>query len=511
MENRVNLFATVFANRPAWVNTLVAKRTFAILLSATFLVTGCKKDEVEPTPPAADNTVTAKAGADQEVQVGETVKLDGSASTDTKGAALTYQWTVATKPAKSAAVITSATTAKPTFVPDEVGDYELELTVSNANGTSKDKVKLVASVAQPIAIDKSITVKTVLTDRVANPDLPDYIVTKSIAVSHELTINPGVVIAFERDTRLDINDNGGLIVAKGTADKKIRFIGAEKTKGFWAGIVIYSGSNANVLEHIEVMHAGSRAILSSTKAGMALFGGGKAQIALKNSLFSQNDGYGLMVQEDAILREFEANSFTKNSASGIIVDPANVVKLDAASSFTGENGRNVVEIKGYYLREGNDVTWGGFKDKTPYRLLGDFAVEAGLTLSPGVILEVSRDAVMMINNKGYLIAKGSATDKVTFTGAERTGAYWKGLIIYSTNSRNVIENAEISHGGSLVIVSGKKANLALYGGNLLLKNTTVSQSGGYGIFVSYTGKLNADASTTNTFTANAQDSILLEK
>ncbi|GAB3266278.1 hypothetical protein GCM10027347_34190 [Larkinella harenae] len=497
------------AKQYAWLNAAMTKRIFVFLFSITFLVTGCKKDVVDPVDP--ESTVTAKAGADQDVQVGETVKLDGSASTDSKGAALTYQWTVATKPAKSTAAITGATTAKPTFVPDEVGEYELELTVSNANGTSKDKVKLTASVAQPIAIDKNITVKTVLTDRVANPELPDYIVTKSIAVSHELTIEPGVVIAFERDTRLDINDNGGLIIAKGTAEKKIRFIGVQKNKGFWSGIMIYSGSNANVFEHIEVMHAGSRPILSSTKAAMALFGGGKAQIALKNSLFSQNDGYGLMVQEGAILREFSTNSFTKNSESGIIVDPANVVNLDAASVFTGENGRNVVEIKGYYLREGNDVTWNGFKDKTPYRLLGDFAIEIGLTLSPGVTIEASRDVVMMINSKGYLIAKGTATEKVTLTGAERTGAFWKGLIIYSTNSRNLIENAEISNGGSLTIVSGKKANLALYGGNLTLKNTTVSKSGGYGIFVSYTGKLNADASTVNTFTGNAQDSVLLEK
>lgn len=502
--------AIPFAKNSAWVNTVFTQRAFAILLSATFLVTGCKKDDVDPTP-APSNTVTANAGADQEVQVGETVKLDGSASVDTKGAPLTFQWTIASKPAKSTAAISAATTAKPTFVADEVGDYELELTVSNANGTSKDKVKLAASVAQPVAIDKSITVKTVLTDRIANPDYPDYIVTKSITVSHELTINPGVVIAFERDTRMDINDGGGLIIAKGTPEKKIRFIGAEKTKGYWVGIMIYSGSNANVFENIEVMHAGSRALISGTKAGMALFGGGKAQIALKNSLFSQNDGYGLLVQEGGILREFATNSFTKNTEAGIVLDPANVDKLDATSVFTGENGRNVVEIKGYYLREGSDITWGGFKDKTPYRLAGDFAVESGLTLSPGVTIEAARDVVMMINSKGYLIAKGTATEKVTFTGADRTSASWKGLMIYSNNSRNVIENAEISNGGSLVIVSGKKANLALYGGNLSVKNTTIANGGGYGIFVSYSSKLNADASTVNTFKANAQDNVLLEK
>jgi hypothetical protein len=425
---------------------------------------------------------------------------------------LTFQWTIATKPAKSTAAISSATTAKPTFVPDEVGDYELELTVSNANGTSKDKVKVAASVAQPIVLDKNITVKTVLTDRITNPDYPDYIVPKSIVVTNELTINPGVVIAFERDTRLDINDGGGLIIAKGTADKKIRFIGVEKTKGYWVGIMVYSGSNANVLENIEVLHTGSRTLVSATKAAMALFGGGKAQIALKNSLFTENDGYGLLVQEGGILREFAANTFTKNTEAGIQVDPANVQKLDAASVFTGENGRNVVEVKGYYIK-GDEVTWAGFKDKTPYRLLGDLAVDAGWTVSPGVTVEVVRDAVIMINTTGYLIAKGTATDKVTFTGATRTAAFWKGMLIYSTNARNVIENAEISNGGSLTIVSGKKANLALHGNNatVAIKNSSFSNSGGYGIYAGYGSKINADASTVNTFTANAQDNVQVEK
>ncbi|WP_128546582.1 PKD domain-containing protein [Larkinella soli] len=498
-----------FTHQPAWVVT--TKRLFVLLLSTTLLVTGCKKDEeVEPEP---SNTLTAVAGPDQNVQVGQTVKLDGSASTDAEGKTFTYQWAITKKPAKSTVALTGATTPKPTFVPDEVGDYEVELTVSNANGKSSDKVQITAAVAEPLAITQSITVKTTLVDRIANPELPDYIVTKGIAVTHELTIEPGVVIAFERDARLDINSDGGLVIAKGTPEKKIRFIGVQKTKGFWAGIMIYSGSNANAFENVEVLHTGSRALISNTKAGMALFGGGKAQIALKYSLFSENEGYGLLVQEGAILREWEKNTFTKNGEAGIILDPVNVVKLDAASVFTGENGRNVVEVKGYYLREVDEAVWGGFKDKTPYRLLGDFAVEGGWVLSPGVTVEVARDAAIMINSKGYLIAKGTATDKVIFTGASKSTAFWKGMILYSNNSRNAIENAEINNGGSLVIVSGKKANLALYGNSatVAIKNTKFSGSGGYGIYAGYGSSLNADVTTVNTFEANALDSVYREK
>jgi len=323
-----------------WALLALTTKLVVLFLSTTLFVTSCKKDqEITPT-----NSVTANAGPDQEIQVGQTVTLDGSASQDSKGKPLTMHWVLVRKPAKSTIVLTGPTSIKPSFVPDEVGEYELELTASSENGKGTDKVLVTASIAQPLAITANITVKTVLTDRVLNPELPDYIVTKTVAVSNELTINPGVVIAFERDTRLEINDGGGVIMAKGEATKKVRFIGVEKTKGYWAGIMLYSGSNANTFENVEVMHAGSRTMLSGIKASMALFGGSKAQIALKNTTFAQNDGYGLYVQDGSILREFATNSFANNTEAGILLDAANVAKLDAASTFTGGNGQNVVEV-----------------------------------------------------------------------------------------------------------------------------------------------------------------------
>ncbi|MDB5240383.1 MAG: right-handed parallel beta-helix repeat-containing protein, partial [Spirosoma sp.] len=153
-------------------------------------------------------------------------------------------------------------------------------------GCKKDNVDPInpptPTVTEPLAITANITAKTTLIDRVANPELPDYIVTKSIDVNNELTINPGVVVAFERDVRMNVNDNGGLLIAKGEAAKKIRFIGLEKTKGFWMGIALYSGSNANTMEYVEVMHAGSRPIYSTTKSALFMSGGSRAQIGLKN-------------------------------------------------------------------------------------------------------------------------------------------------------------------------------------------------------------------------------------
>ncbi|UFH54659.1 right-handed parallel beta-helix repeat-containing protein [Spirosoma sp. KNUC1025] len=503
---------SVYAHCLPLTSTLptLIKQSIIFLLASLFFLTSCKKEnEVNPVTGA----VTASAGADQSVQVGQTVTLDGSASKDSQSKPLSYQWTMVRKPAKSNVTLTDPNSFKPTFKADEVGEYELELTVTSANGKGTDKVVVTASAAEPLAINANITVKTTLVDRILNPDLPDYIVTKSIDVNHELTINPGVVIAFERDVRVNVNDGGGLLVAQGTADKKIKFVGVQKTKGYWVGISLYSGSNANTMEYVEVMHAGSRTIYSTTKSALFMSGGNKAQIALKNCLFSQNDGYGIYVYDGAILREFAQNTFSNHTEAGILLDAPNVAKLDAASTFTGGNGRNVVEVTQSAIKGSNEVVWAGFADKTPYRISGDFAVDAGWKLNPGVRIEMNRDAVIRINTGGYLLAKGTADQKIVFTGADQSAPYWKGIICYSQDTKNTLENAEVSNGGSSVIVSGKKANIAVYGTKaaMSIKNTRISGSGGYGVFVAYGASANTDLTSANTFEANAQTNVMIEK
>lgn len=496
-------------NRSTQFLTAAANRWLLILLTGLFLTTACKEKPEEVTPAGS---VTAKAGADQSVQVGQVVTLDGSGSTDSDSKPLTYQWAILRKPAKSTVTLSDATSFKPTFKPDEVGEYELELTVTSPNGKGTDKVLVTASVAEPLAISANITVKTTLVDRIANPDLPDYIVTKNIDVNHELTINPGVVIAFERDVRMNVNDNGGLLIAKGEAANKIKFVGVQKTKGYWVGLALYSGSNANVLEYVEVSHAGSRAIYSTTKAALYFSGGSKAQMAIKNTAFTDNDGYGIYVYEGGILREFAENGFRNNTEAGILLDAANVAKLDYFSTFKGNNGRNVVEVTPSVLKGASEIVWAGFADKAPYRLTGEFAVETGWKINPGVTVEMNRDAVIRIN-KSYLSAKGTTKDKIIFTSADGSAAYWRGIICYSNDSKNQLENAEVRNGGSIALVSGKKANIALWGTNatMSIKNSKISGSGGYGVFVGYGSSVNADLATANTFETNVQDDVLKDK
>jgi hypothetical protein len=78
----------------------------------------------------------ADAGAAQNVTAGAVVTLDGSASLDTTGTPLTYAWTLTSKPAGSAATLSSATAVKPTFTADVAGSYVVNLIVNDGKNSS---------------------------------------------------------------------------------------------------------------------------------------------------------------------------------------------------------------------------------------------------------------------------------------------------------------------------------------------------------------------------------------
>lgn len=75
-------------------------------------------------PPSAD------AGAAQTVLAGAAVALDGTASSDPGGGALSYAWSLTAKPTGSAATLERPTAANPGFVADIAGTYTASLTVS---------------------------------------------------------------------------------------------------------------------------------------------------------------------------------------------------------------------------------------------------------------------------------------------------------------------------------------------------------------------------------------------
>ncbi len=89
-------------------------------------------------PPTANPAITG-VGA---VSVGHLVTLDGEGSTDPDGNRLGYAWKLLQKPSGSNAVLSSTTSAFPTFTADVAGPYFVELTVTDSHNFSSDPKRL---------------------------------------------------------------------------------------------------------------------------------------------------------------------------------------------------------------------------------------------------------------------------------------------------------------------------------------------------------------------------------
>lgn len=111
--------------------------------------------------PSAPDTVTittensspvANAGANQTVIAGRIVVLDGAASHDVDGDPLTFKWSFASVPAGSAAVLSDATNASPSFVLDKEGMFVVQLIVNDgAADSAPATVTITTTNSQPQA------------------------------------------------------------------------------------------------------------------------------------------------------------------------------------------------------------------------------------------------------------------------------------------------------------------------------------------------------------------------
>ena len=106
------------------------------------------------------------------------------------------------------------------------------------------------------------------------------------------------------------------------------------------------------------------------------------------------------------------------------------------------------------------------------------------------------------------------TKKITITGVVKATGTWTGIVVYTKSALNVIDNAKIQYAGGKAVLGGVKASVALFGTSatsLVVQNSEISNSGGFGIHV-YGDKamLNGNVETVNTFINNLQGNIFYD-
>lgn len=132
-------------------------------------------------PPVSPSTTTnqapiAHAGSAQTVEVGR-VYLSGSASSDADGDALTYLWTLTSKPAGSTATLVALSAVSPSFTADVAGTYVVTLVVNDGKVSSNLATVTITAQAsvtsatawQAQSLNKTWTPLSVSSDDTVNP------------------------------------------------------------------------------------------------------------------------------------------------------------------------------------------------------------------------------------------------------------------------------------------------------------------------------------------------------
>lgn len=142
-------YSWTFTNKPAGsaaalAGATLAQPTFTADVAGTYVASLTVNDgqvdsassTVTVTAAVANAAPIANAGSAQTVVAGSNVTLNGTGSSDANGDALTYSWTLSSTPMGSAASLSGATTASPTFTADAAGTYVATLIVNDGKVNS---------------------------------------------------------------------------------------------------------------------------------------------------------------------------------------------------------------------------------------------------------------------------------------------------------------------------------------------------------------------------------------
>ncbi len=469
---------------------------FSWLFIIAMIFYGCGEDDQNPSNLAP----VANAGADLQADFGDVVQIDGSASSDPGGEPLQYQWELVSSPTNSTATINSATSAITNITPDLTGQYQLTLTVTNPAGLSAtDQMTLTVTQSQEtVIISSSINAPRVLENIFDNPSIPDYRVTANINVTAALEIEPGVLIEFEDNAGMSV-ENGGTINAEGTANQNIVFTGVQKVPGFWRGLNIETSSLSNIFNHTVVEFGGSAGFDGAgLLANIMLDQAGR--IAMDNSILRGSGGSGIYLRNgDVELESFGNNTLTENNYPASVL----ISKFHLLASNNEYDGNTNDFINGIDNTLQQDVTWQSLD--VPYMLPGSYInINSELTIAAGARFIAAANAGLQIDEGGSLIAIGTEEDNISFYGAEDVRAFWRGISIETNNTSNELTYVNISNGGSAGFDGGNvKGNLIVdHSGRLKMNNTTLTKSGAAGLTVRL-GTATLSEFANNTITDNA--------
>lgn len=279
-----------------------------------------------------------------------------------------------------------------------------------------------------------------------NPKAPvDYIVNCKMWIQGDVTIEPGVTIAFATDAGLGVE--GGSLKAAGTSDKKITFTGIEKVPGAWAGIYFESNDAKNELSNTVIEYAGGSRFNSNNDLGAVIAYSG-TRLKFTGNLIQYSKEYGFNQNYRDVTTSIENNTFKENKVP-VRVKAENIDIVKSNNEFI-DNAVNKVEVHIYTSEPKGEQTWR--KLSVPYFTTAGTSlieVKGHLAIEPGVIIEMGEGTGFKVHENASLKIVGTSSEKIIIRGLTPAAGSWSYIYYTHTQSpNNQIKHAEILHAGA---------------------------------------------------------------
>jgi len=254
-----------------------------------------------------------------------------------------------------------------------------------------------------------------------------HLIKGTLTVNAPLTIKACSTIKMESNARIDVRDNGTIIVI-GKPSCKTKFTSAKTipAAGDWEGIWVYGSASAgNAFEFVTFEYGGGDYGVLWVEDG--------ADIRIDSSTFSHIKKAAVKIEDEVTLNSFVGNSF-KSIGGNPVVTSGNIA-LSLSPVVTEDIAASVNRVVLNSRTVTKSGTWKNLG--IPYELDG-MDITATVTIEAGTTLMVNPDKHVEVADNGAIIMEGTAALPITVTSAKGSPAAgdWDYIGIYASASGN---------------------------------------------------------------------------
>ena len=446
---------------------------YFIILSMVF---SCKDDVVPPVE------LIARAGANQQVKLNETVTLDGTGSTGPQG--FTYAWTYQGEVPESEINFQNKNSAKPTFVPPADNVYSFTLTISYDGSTVTDQTTVLAGGS--IELGGTLTMNLQLKNIQPDATKPDYIVNSDLIVPDGITLS-----VVESDVRIEFQNGSGLHIASGGRFTNVK---SNNVQGYetdlyasdgWKGILVDNGDF--FLNNSKITNAGAKPFAGQAEAAALTFIGQNTRLLeVRKNEFVNSQSYDLMCLEKVGGTGMVAqNIFSYKHPMKISTGFLGFFSPGLANTYPESHEYSIIIPGGATVKDMPYKQGFLFPPNGNYYIDGDFWAGEQIWMEQGNINIYMKEGSAILAEKK--ISGRVFPDKpIVIEGLD--GAQWKGIASLYDNVTADFEfqNVTIKNAGYGLIKIGTyeaeaEAALRVQGGGFV-QDFNIINSGGYGVY-----------------------------